>query len=111
MKKGTFLALAALMAAGATAALVFLRGTDEPKEEQSAPGSDATSADPDKTVAFPLKDKYADYSRSHDDPIYRFSLETPSGAKEVTVDKAQYETYYIGDEVVCEETPGGLRVV
>lgn len=112
MKKATILGLAAALAAGAAAVLLLGRREDAAAEapvETGAAGS--VPVDPDKTVAFPLKDKYADYSRGQDDPIYRFSLETPAGAKEITVDKTQYETYYIGDEVICLETGGGLQIV
>ena len=110
MKKGTVIGLASALAACAAAALLLGRK----HESEDAPAAQAPAAapvDPDKTVAFPLKDKYADYSRGQDDPIYRFSLDTPAGAKEITVDQTQYETYYIGDEVICLETENGLQIV
>ena len=111
MKKGTILGLAALAAAGAAAA-VLLGKRDEAEAPQTAGSSERMApVDPDKTVAFPLKNKYADYSRGENDPIYRCELDTPNGVKEVVVDAEQYETYYIGDEVVCLETGRGCQIV
>ena len=111
MKKGMILGLAALAAAGAAAAaLLGKRGGAETQPAASAPQS-AAPVDPDKTVAFPLKNKYADYSRGENDPIYRFELETPNGAREIVVSAEQYETYYIGDEVVCLEKGRDLEIV
>lgn len=112
MKKGTVLGLALTLAAGAAAVLLLGRHgeAEEPARETAAEKGPAP-VDANKTVAFPLKDKYADYSRGQDDPIYRFALDTPSGAKEITVNQTQYETYYIGDEVLCLETGHGLEIV
>lgn len=109
MRKKTLLGLAAVLAAGALAAVKLL---GQPEADAPPEGDGfAASADPEKTVAFPLKNKLVDYSRGQDDPIYLFELETPSGTKEFAVTLAHYETYYIGDEVICEETEKGLRVI
>ena len=111
MKKGTILGLAALAAAGA-AAVVLLGRKDEAEMSQGAGAPERTApVDADKTVAFPLKNKYADYSRGESDPIYRFELETPNGVKEIVVNAEQYETYYIGDEVVCVEKGRDFEIV
>ena len=110
MKKITRLALTALFAAGALAAVKLLSG----EEAESAPerdGEQLPPVDPEKIAAFPLKNKFADYSRGQDDPVYLFELETPSGTKELAVTLAHYETYYIGDEVICAETEKGLQVI
>ncbi len=111
MKKGT-IALIATAAAGALAlaALKLLGTTDEPADgpERKEP---AAPVDADETVAFPLKNKYADYSRGESEPAYIFELETPSGTKELRASAEQYDTYYIGDEVICRETNGGLAIV
>ncbi len=106
MKKGTILALLATVAAG-TAAAVLL-GRQEPAD--AAPDESAPM-DADQTVAFPLKNKYADYSGGESHPSYRFELETPNGVKEIAVSAEQYETYYIGDEVVCRERGRELEIV
>ena len=106
MKKGVIIGLAALTAGAAAAMLLGRQNTPAPQEK-----ADATPMDADKTVAFPLKNKYADYSHGENDPIYRFELETPGGVKEITVNAEQYETYYIGDEVVCVEQGRDLRIV
>lgn len=111
MKKGTILGLAALAAAGAAAA-VLLGRKDEAETPQGAGEPERTApVDADKTVAFPLKNKYADYSHGESDPIYRFELETPNGVKEIVVNAEQYETYYIGDEVVCMEKGRDFEIV
>ncbi len=106
----------ALAAAGALAAWKLMGSeTAEHAVEQRAPEHAAepqhAPEDADKTVAFPLKNKFVDYSRGQDDPVYLFELETPSGVKEFTVSFAHYETYYIGDEVICAETDHGLQVL
>ena len=112
MKKITLLGLTALFAAGVLAAVKLLGGEEaEGAPERAEEPEQAFPADPDKTVAFPLKNKFADYSRGQDDPIYLFELETPSGTKELAVTWAHYETYYIGDEVICVETEKGLQVI
>lgn len=109
MNKKVLLGLGAALAAGA--ALVLLEklsdpaGAEEPQPEAEPP------FDPDATVAFPLKNKYADFSRGEQDPIYRFELETPNGVREVVVTEEQYNTCYIGDEVLCVETGAGYEVV
>lgn len=115
MKKITLLGVTALLAAGALAAVKLL---GQPDAEAGTPagaspeqGGSAAPSDPDKIVAFPLKNKFADYSRGQDDPVYLFELETPSGVKELAVTLAHYETYYIGDEVICAETEKGLQVI
>ena len=106
MKKGTVFALFAALAAGAAAAVLLGRQeTADASPDESAP------VDADKTIAFPLKNKYADYSRGENDPTYRFELDTPNGVKEITVSAEQYETYYIGDEVVCRERGRELEIV
>ena len=111
MRKGTILGLAALAAAGAAAA-VLLGRNDETEAPQAAPAPEhAAPTDPDKTVAFPLKNKYADYSRGENDPVYRFELDTPNGVKEIAVNAEQYETYYIGDEIICLEKGRGFEIV
>ena len=111
MRKGIILGLAALAAAGAAAA-VLLGGKDEAEAPQAAPAqAHAAPVDPDKTVAFPLKNKYADYSRGENDPIYCFELDTPNGVKEVVVNAEQYETYYIGDEIICLEKGRDFEIV
>lgn len=109
MKKGAFFAIAAVLAAGA--AVYLLTKRDESAEQAAPAAQPAASFDPDKTVAFPLKNKYADFSRGENYPIYRFELDTPGGVKEVVVSAEQYDTCYIGDEVVCVETGRGLEVV
>ena len=115
MKKKTLLGLAAVLAAGALAAVKLLGRPDAasaaPEDAPREGEGSAAPADPEKTVAFPLKNKLADYSRGPDDPIYLFELETPSGTKELPVTRAHYETYYIGDEVICAETAKGLQVI
>lgn len=113
MKKSTILGATVILGAGALVAMKLLgKREDEPSADAGAgPAEPERTVDPDKTIAFPLKNKYADYSRGENDPIYRFELETPNGVKEVVVAKADYETYYIGDEVVCLETGKGLEIV
>lgn len=111
MKKITLLALTALFAAGALAAVKLLSGEEAESAPERGGEPEQPPADPDKIVAFPLKNKFADYSRGQDDPVYLFELETPSGTKELAVTLAHYETYYIGDEVICTETEKGLQVV
>ncbi len=112
MKKVTILGLTALLAAGVYAAVRLLSAeeTEEPPETAAEPMAEPP-ADGDKTVAFPLKNKFVDYSRGQDEPVYLFELDTPSGVKEITVTFAHYETYYIGDEVICAETAKGLQVL
>ena len=112
MKKITLLGLTALVAAGAFAAVKLLSGEEaDGAPEQSGEQERMPPVDPDKTVAFPLKNKFADYSRGPGDPVYLFELETPSGTKELAVTLAHYETYYIGDEVICAETEEGLQAI
>ena len=82
-----------------------VRVTADAAPDESAP------VDADKTIAFPLKNKYADYSRGENEPIYRFELDTPNGVKELTVSAEQYETYYIGDEIICRERGRELEIV
>ena len=112
MKKITLLGLTALLAAGALAAVKLLSGEETDGAPERAGEPERTPlVNPDKTVAFPLKNKFVDYSRGPDDPVYLFELETPSGTKELAVTLAHYETYYIGDEVICAETEKGLRAI
>ena len=113
MKKGAIFGLAAALAATAAAALLLGKRDDTAEPDSSAreAAPSAAPVDPDKTVAFPLKNKYADYSNGENSPVYRFELETPSGVKEVVVSAEQYETYYIGDEVVCLEKGRGYEIV
>lgn len=106
MKKGTVFALLAALAAGAAAAVLLGR-----QETPDAAPDGSAPVDADKTIAFPLKNKYTDYSRGENEPIYRFELDTPNGVKEITVSAEQYETYYIGDEVVCRERGRELEIV
>ncbi len=113
MKKGTIALLAAAGAGALAFAAAKLLGTkdepaDEPERKAEAPEA---PLDADETVAFPLKNKYADYSRGESKPVYVFELETPNGTKELHASAEQYDTYYIGDEVVCRETGGGLAIV
>ncbi len=71
MKKVTkLLGLAAALAASA-AALVLLRRQDL---EEAAPEEPEAPApvDASRTVAFPLKNKFADYSHGESEPTYRF---------------------------------------
>ncbi len=110
MRKSTLLGLTALAAAGALAAWKLFGETASDAAERT-PETEQTPEDADKTVAFPLKNKFVDYSRGQDDPVYLFELETPSGVKEFAVSFAHYETYYIGDEVICAETDRGLQVL
>ncbi len=112
MKGKTLLGLAAVLAAGAVAAvkLLAVQETEEiiaPEREEETPAPD----DAEKTVAYPLKNKFTDYSHGEKDPIYVFELETPEGVKEFHVTFAHYETYYIGDEVICLETDEGIKVL
>ena len=115
MKKKTLLGLAAVLAAGAFAAAKLFGQPDTasaaPADASSEKDGSAVPVDPDKTVAFPLKNKFVDYSRGEDNPIYLFELETPFGTKELAVTWAHYETYYIGDEVICAETEKGLQAI
>ena len=115
MKKITLLGLTALLAAGALAAVKLLEEPDAADDALADALSEGDGSgfpgDPDKTVAYPLKNKFVDYSRGQDDPVYLFELETPSGTKEFAVTLAHYETYYIGDEVICAETEKGLQVI
>ena len=111
MKKITLLGLTALLAAGAFATVKLLGQPDAETDTPAEENASAAPADPGKTVAFPLKNKFVDYSRGQDDPVYLFELETPSGTKELAVTLAHYETYYIGDEVICVETEKGLRAL
>ena len=108
MNKKTLLALGAALAAGAAVALLAKRS--DPAETAEEPEA-APPFDPDAAVAFPLKNKYADFSRGEQDPVYRFELETPNGVREVAVTEEQYNTCYIGDEVLCVETAAGYEVV
>ena len=108
MKKIILLSLTALLTAGVLAAVKLL---GEEETESAGELEQMPPIDPDKTVAFPLKNKFVDYSRGQDDPIYLFELETPSGTKEFAVTLAHYETYYIGDEVICAETEKGLQAI
>ena len=112
MKKITLLGLTALFAAGVLAAVKLLVGEEaESAPERAEEPGRTPPVDPDKVAAFPLKNKFADYSRGPDDPVYLFELETPSGTREFAVTLAHYETYYIGDEVICAETEKGLQVI
>ena len=112
MKKIILLSLTALLTAGALAAVKLLSGEEtEDAPERAGEPEQTPPFDPDQTVACPLKNKFVDYSRGQDDPIYLFELETPSGTKELAVTWAHYETYYIGDEVICAETEKGLQVI
>ena len=105
--------LAAVLAACAFAAVKLLgqQDTAPAAPADAPPAKNGAPADSGKTAAFPLKNKYTGYPNGPDDPVYLFELETPSGTKEVVVSKANYEMYYIGDEVVCAETEKGLQVV
>ena len=111
MRKITLLGLTALLAAGALAAVKLLSREETESAPERAGEAEQAPADPDKIVAFPLKNKFVDYSRGQDDPVYLFELETPSGTKELAVTLAHYETYYIGDEVICAETEKGLQAI
>lgn len=111
MKKGTALGLAALAAAGAATAVLIGKRTAAGAQRTTSASERVAPVHPDKTVAFLLKNKYADYSRGENDPVYRFELETPNGTREIVVNAEQYETYYIGDEVVCLEKGRGFEIV
>lgn len=115
MKGKTILSLAVVLAAGACAALKLRGGeSDAPAAQPRQPERSAAPEAPtdgDKTVAFPLKNKYTDYSNGEKQPAYIFELETPQGVKELPVTWAHYETYYIGDEVICRETEHGPEVI
>lgn len=119
MKKGNLILFAAALAAGACVAVKMLASespvTETPagqegKERDNAGTADAPT-DGDDTVAYPLKNKLTHQNAETGETTYIFELETPSGVKEMTVTWAHYETYYIGDEVICRETPNGLEVV
>lgn len=112
MRKIILLSLTALLTAGVLAAVKLLGGEEtEHALEGAGEAEQMPPIDPEQTVAFPLKNKLVDYSRGQDEPIYLFELETPSGTKELAVTQAHYETYYIGDEVICAETEKGLQVI
>lgn len=113
MKRGTLLGLTLALAAGALAAVKLL-GQEEMAQAVPDAGEETRPAAPtdgNKTVAYPLKNKYSQHAAGTDETIYIFELETPSGGKELPVTWAHYETYYIGDEVICMETDKGLEVV
>lgn len=110
MNRKTLLALGAALAAGAAAVALLGKLSDPSEAEEPQPEAEPPF-DPDATVAFPLRNKYADYSRGEQAPIYRFELETPAGVREVTVTEEQYNTCYIGDEVLCVEGAAGYEVV
>ncbi len=110
MKKTWICVLGAMAAAGA-AALLLGRKRDEEEPHGSGETHPAPPTAEEDTVAFPLKNKYADYSRGESDPIYRFELETPQGVREAVVSAEQYESCYIGDEVLCRETGRTLEVI
>ncbi len=109
MNRKTLFALGAALAAGA--AVVLLGKLSEPTGAEETQPEAEPPFDPDATIAFPLKNKYADYSNGEQDPVYRFELETPDGVREVVVTEEQYNTCYIGDEVLCVETAAGYEVV
>ena len=112
MKKITLLSLTALLAAGALAAAKLLGQPDTaPDTLPPQEGASGAPVEGGETVAFPLKNKFVDYSRGPDNPVYLFELDTPSGTKEIAVTWAHYETYYIGDEVICRQTGRGLEAV
>ncbi|MBE7003383.1 MAG: hypothetical protein E7425_03740 [Ruminococcaceae bacterium] len=126
MKKRTKLGLAVVLAAGAYAAVKLLdkvelsvtverdkKTPDEPAQEPESASAEAEGApaEADDTVAFTLKNKYSHHVDGKDEPIYLFELETPNGVKEIPVTWAHYETYYIGDEVICRETENGIEVL
>ena len=100
MNRKTLFALGAALAAGA--AVVLLGKLSEPTGAEETQPEAEPPFDPDATIAFPLKNKYADYSNGEQDPVYRF---------EVVVTEEQYNTCYIGDEVLCVETAAGYEVV
>ena len=108
MRMGTVLGLVTALAATAAAAVIL--GKNLP-EEEIVPEDPMPEVDPDKMVAYPLKNKYVDYSKGENSPNWLFELETPNGIKEIPVTEAHYETYYIGDEVICLETEKGPEVV
>lgn len=110
--KKTIAGLASLLGLGVAAAAVLLLGRRADTAENDAPGpSPEMDAEAENLISFPLKDKYADYSRGVDDPDYVFTLDTPNGAKEVKATKTHYDSYYIGDEVVCRDTGRGFEIV
>ena len=118
MKKGNLILAAAVLAAGAYAMSRILASPSavvEAPSGQSIPtgeeGAGPAPTDGDDTVAYPLKNKLTHQAADSEEPTYIFELETPSGVKELKVTWAHYETYYIGDEVICRETPNGLEVV
>lgn len=107
MKKRVILSLAAALVAVPAALLAAKKWQQLPEAEEPEQDEDMRE---ETTRSFPLKNKYADYSRGQDDPQYLFELETPEGVKEFPVTLAHYETYYIGDEVICIERDGRWTV-
>lgn len=114
MKKGTLLGLTLALAAGTFAAVKLLGQEETAQDAANSAAEEARLAAPtdgDKTVAYPLKNKYTHHAAGSEETTYIFELETPGGTKELPVSWAHYETYYIGDEVICAETEKGLEVV
>lgn len=107
MRKKTILSIAAALAAIPALVLAAKKWQDLPEQEVAEPDADVTQ---EKMVSYPLKNKYTDYANGPDQPRYLFELETPDGAREFEVTLAHYETYYIGDEVICIEENGRLTV-
>jgi len=108
MRKKTLLSLAAALLTVPAALLLAKKWRALPEEE--IPADDETVAG-ENMVSFPLKDRYMDFSSGPDEPKYIFVLELPNGTKEIPVTLAHYETYYIGDEVICREENGQISVV
>ncbi len=109
MKKRTVMLGLAALAAGAAAAVLLTadRKPEEPRPE--TPEDRHVPADADRTIACTLKCKHTDHTGG--EPVYRFELETPDGVKEYEVTRAHYETYCVGDEVLCEETENGPKIL
>lgn len=107
MRKKTILSIAAALVAIPAALLAAKKWQELPEQEVAEPDENVTQ---EKMVSYPLKNKYMDFSAGEDQPRYLFELETPDGAREFEVTLAHYETYYIGDEVICMEENGHLSV-
>jgi len=111
MHKRTLLALGAALAAIPVALKAAELWNKLPEEEIAKPDEAMSGAAADNLVSCPLKNKYLDFTEGEMNPHYMFELETPTGVREFQVTQAHYETYYIGDEVICTEENGKLIVV
>ena len=109
MRKRTLLGLAAALAAVPAVVKAVQMWNNLPEEETAEPNPEVKA---ENIVSFPLKNKLINFEQGEINPHYILVLETPDGVKEFPCTQAHYETYYIGDEVIClADGKGGYSVV